>query len=86
MLGSLTMLASGVLASSPRRVNSSGIFWSCVRRSGKAATIRPASEMSAVSISTPVPLKYARRMGSSAYDASAGCLVGLSPRELHICE
>ena len=28
MLGSLTMLASGFFASSPSRVNSSGIFWS----------------------------------------------------------
>ncbi len=72
MLGSLMMLASGVCASFSRWVNSSGIFWSFRRHSGKLAMIRPASEMSAVSISTPVPLQYARRMGSSAYDASAG--------------
>ena len=43
MLGSLTMLAAGVLASSPSSVRWSGIFWSSVRLSGKLATTRQAS-------------------------------------------
>ena len=53
MLGSLMMLASGVLASSPSWVRLSGIFWSSVSLSGKLAMIRPAREMSLVSTSTP---------------------------------
>src|SRR6185437_6590856 len=64
--------ASGVFARSPRRVKWSGIRCSGGRRSGKAATIRPASEMSAVSISRPQAFEYARRMGSREYDARAG--------------
>ncbi len=46
MFGSLMMLASGVLASSPSSARSSGCR-------PKAAARRPASEMSRVSTSTP---------------------------------
>ena len=56
ILGSLMMLASGLFANLPNQVNSSGTFCSVVRSSGKFARIRPASEMSRVSNSTPVPL------------------------------
>ena len=66
MLGSLMMLAAAVFASSPIQASSSGIFWPFVSLSGKLAMIRPASEISRVSTSTPVPLVYACTMGSSA--------------------
>ena len=49
MLGSLTMLASGVLARSPSSARSSVTRWSSGSRSAKLARIRPASEMSRVS-------------------------------------
>ena len=72
MLGSLMMFATGVRASAPSQVSSSGICWSSLSRSGNVAMIRPAREMSCVSNSTPVPLAYARTMGSSEQVASAG--------------
>ena len=46
MFGSLMMLASGVLASSPSSASASATCCSGVRRSGNCARIRPASEMS----------------------------------------
>ena len=55
MFGSLMMLAADVFATSPSHASSSGTRWCSVNRSGKAAMIRPASEMSRVSNSTPVP-------------------------------
>ena len=72
MLGSLTMLASGVRASAPSAARWSGTRWSPRKRSGNAARMRPASEMSRVSTSTPVPLANARTMGSRAWVARAG--------------
>ena len=49
MLGSLMMLASGRLASSPSSARASATRWSSGSRSAKPARIRPASEMSRVS-------------------------------------
>ena len=66
MLGSLTMLAARVCASSPNCVRQSGIFWASVSLSGKLAMMRPAREMSLVSTSMPEPLVNACTMGSSA--------------------
>jgi hypothetical protein len=53
MFGSLMMLASGVVAISPSSASASPIRWSSGSLSSKAAMIRPASEMSRVSTSTP---------------------------------
>ena len=72
MFGSLTMLASGRLASSPSWVNQSGTRWAAVRLSGKLARILPDREMSAVSIAIPAPAVNFRMIGSSEYVASAG--------------
>ena len=52
-LGSLMMLASGRVASSPSSARASGTRCASVRWSGKAARMRPAREMSRVSTSTP---------------------------------
>ena len=57
MFGSLMMLASGVLASSPSSARSSGCRRSAGRRSGNAARMRPASEMSRVSTAMPGRLR-----------------------------
>ena len=65
MFGSLMMLASGRFASSPSSVSQSGTRWAGVRPSGKLARIRPASEMSAVSMAMPVPPVNFRTIGSS---------------------
>ena len=53
MFGSLMMFASGVLASSPSSASASATRCSSVRRSGNWARMRPASEMSRSSMSTP---------------------------------
>ena len=65
MFGSLTMFASGVLASSPSSPSASGTF-------PNAARIRPASEMSRSSTSTPAFAANASRTGSSEWVARAG--------------
>jgi hypothetical protein len=65
MFGSLTMLASGRLASSPSSVSQSGTRWAAVRPSGKLARILPAREMSAVSMAMPLPPVNFRMIGSS---------------------
>ena len=72
MLGSLMMLASGVLASSPSSARSSETRWSPSRRSGNWARMRPASEMSRSSTSTPAMAANAWMIGSSDWVASAG--------------
>ncbi len=72
MFGSLMMLASGVWASSPSSASASPIRCSSVRRSGKAAMIRPASEMSRVSTSTPAVEAKASMTGRKEYVASSG--------------
>ncbi len=64
MFGSLMMLASGLRASSPRKARLSGTRWASVRKSGKLARRRPASEMSLTATSTPVPLVKPRMIGS----------------------
>jgi hypothetical protein len=64
MFGSLMMLASGVKASSPSSARRSGMRWASVRQSGKLAMMRPASEMSLSSTSTPVPLVKPWMIGS----------------------
>jgi hypothetical protein len=53
MLGSLMMLASGLVASSPSSARSSATFCSAPSRSGNWARMRPASEMSRVSTTMP---------------------------------
>ncbi len=63
MFGSLMMLASGCLASSPSSASASSIRWSAVRRSGNCAMIRPASEMSRVSTLTSAAAAYASTIG-----------------------
>ena len=65
MLGSLMMLASGVLASAPSSASASPTRWSALSRSGNNARIRPASEMSRVSTCTPAVLAKAWMIGSS---------------------
>ena len=66
MFGSLMMFASGVLASSPSSASASGVSGS------NWARIRPASEMSRSSISTPAGAANALMIGSSDWVASAG--------------
>ena len=72
MLGSLMMLASGVVASSPSSASASGTRWSSVSRSGNCARMRPASEMSRDSTSTPAFPANALTMGRNECVASAG--------------
>ncbi len=71
-LGSLMMLASGFVASSPSSASASGTRWASVRWSGKAARIRPASEMSRVSTVTPAVDAKAWMIGRSECVARAG--------------
>jgi hypothetical protein len=59
------MFASGVLASAPSSARASGSI-------SKAPRMRPASEMSRVSISTPAAEAKASTIGSSEYVARAG--------------
>ena len=72
MLGSLMTLASGCFTNWPSSARSSG--WRCasVRFSGKAARMRPASEMSLVPTSIPAALAKVRMIGSSEALASSG--------------
>ena len=72
MFGSLMMFASGVFAISPSSASASACFCSSVRRSGNTARIRPESEISRSSTSTPAGALNARRIGSSEWVASAG--------------
>ena len=72
MLGSLMMLASGVLASAPSSVSASPTCCSGLSRSGNWARMRPAREMSRVSTETPAVEAKAWITGSSEYVASAG--------------
>ena len=72
MLGSLMMLASGFVASSPSSASASSTRCSSVRRSGNCAMMRPASEMSRVSTSTPAVAAYASMIGRKEYVASSG--------------
>jgi len=65
MFGSLTMFASGVLASSPSSASASGA-------SPSAARMRPASEMSRNSTSTPAAPANALMIGRNECVASAG--------------
>ncbi len=72
MFGSLMILASGVVASSPSSAKASLSRWSSRSTSGKAATMRPASEMSRVSTSTPAVEANASMIGRNEYVASRG--------------
>ena len=65
MFGSLMMFASGVLASSPSSASASGARPNWAR-------MRPASEMSRSSTSTPAAPANASMTGSSECVASAG--------------
>ncbi len=64
MLGSLMMLASGVVASWPSSARSSATFWSSPRKSGNCERMRPANEMSRVSTAMPAGAVYASTIGS----------------------
>ena len=66
MFGSLMMLASGVLTSSPSSASASG------RRARNWARIRAASEMSRSSTSTPAAPANASMIGRNECVASAG--------------
>src|ERR1700733_2713640 len=72
MLGSLMMLASGLVASSPSSVSSSLIRCAEVSFSGKLARMRPASEMSFSFTATPAAPTKASTIGSREKVASAG--------------
>ena len=72
MLGSLMMFAPGVFASSPSSASASSRRCASVRRSGNRAMMRPASEMSRVSTSTPAVRANASTIGLSEYVASSG--------------
>jgi hypothetical protein len=65
IFGSFIILASGVFASSPSAVSSSGIRWLSVRFSGKFAIILPEREMSLVSTSMPAAFVNFLTIGSS---------------------
>ena len=71
-LGSLTMLAAGVLARSPSAESSSLCCCSLESSSENDARMRPETEMSAVSMAMPAGLAKRWMTGSSAYEASAG--------------
>ena len=71
-LGSLMMLARLVLASSPSLARTSTLLWAGVRRSGKAARIRAAREISAVSTLTPLGPRKRLTTGRKACVARAG--------------
>jgi hypothetical protein len=64
-LGSLMMLASGVLARSPSSARASSTIPNWAR-------IRPESEMSRVSMSTPALPAYACTIGRKEYVARSG--------------
>ena len=72
ILGNLMMLASGVLAMAPNRAKSSVICCSLFKYSGKAEIIRPASEISLVSMAIWAGLRNDLIMGSNDCVASAG--------------
>ena len=72
MLGSLMMFASGVFARAPSSASASGTCWSSVRRSPKSERMRPESEMSRVSMSTPAVEANASMIGRNEYVASMG--------------
>ena len=72
MLGSLMMLASGVLTNSPSSASASGTRWSSLSSSGNWARIRAASEMSRSSTSTPAAPAKASMIGRKECVASAG--------------
>ena len=71
-LGSLMMLASGVVARAPSSPRVSGTRCSVVSRSGNWARMRAAREMSRVSTSTPAARANASMTGSNECVASAG--------------
>mmetsp|Transcript_8915 Transcript_8915/g.40504 ORF Transcript_8915/g.40504 Transcript_8915/m.40504 type:complete len:308 (+) Transcript_8915:3015-3938(+) len=71
-LGSLMMFARLVLARSPSLARTSTRLWAGVRRSGKAARMRAAREISAVSTLTPLGLRKRRTTGRKACVARAG--------------
>ena len=68
MFGSLMMFASGVLASSPSSASASGPLLVAPNW----ARMRPASEMSRSSTSTPAAPANASMTGSNEWVASAG--------------
>src|SRR5262249_25177023 len=72
MLGSLMMLASGLVASWPSSVSSSLIRCAGVSFSGKLARIRPAKEVHFTFMDTPAAPTKASTIGSREKVASAG--------------
>src|ERR1700681_3537272 len=72
MLGSLMMLASGLVASAPSSVSSSLIRCAGVSLSGKLARMRPASEMSFDFTDTPATPTKASTVGRREYVSGAG--------------
>ena len=72
MLGSFTILASGVLAISPNSAKSSLILRLGITLSGNWDTILPARDMSLVSTDTPAESVKALTIGRNEYVAKAG--------------
>ena len=72
MFGSLMTLAAGFFTSSPSSARSSGWRCAAVSFSGKAAMMRPASEISLVPTEMPAGAVKARMIGSSDADAICG--------------
>ncbi len=72
IFGSFIILASGVLASFPKSAKSSEILWPSFKNSGNVAIIRPAREMSLVSISIFAVLVNALTIGKKDWVANAG--------------
>ncbi len=72
MFGSLMMFASGSVASPPSSASASPTCCASVSFCGKAARMRPASEMSRVSTSTPALPVTALMIGRNDAVARAG--------------
>ena len=83
MFGSLMMFASGVLASSPSSASASGTRCSSSRRSGNCARMRPASEMSRSSTSTPAGAGEGLDDRQQRLRRERGRLVGERVDDLH---
>ena len=82
MFGSLMMFASGVLASSPSSASASGTA-ARRQRSGNWARMRPASEMSRSSTSTPAWPANAWMIGRQRVRRERGRLVRVRVDDLH---
>ena len=72
MLGNLIMLVSGIKVILPSSAKLSGTFCSSVKYSGNPARIRPATERSLLTTSTPAGAVKVRMTGRKAQVANSG--------------